>query len=61
MDLNYGPKYKNFRDEVKKFCKEYSGVHLESSKVPLSDRSKSGEIKMKDRIGKNFHRKRLFC
>ena len=47
MDLNFGPKYKNFRDEVKKFCKEYSGVHLESSKVPLSDRSKSGEIKMK--------------
>ena len=47
MDLNFGPKYKNFRHEVKKFCKEYSGVHLESSKVPLSDRSKSGEIKMK--------------
>ena len=47
MDLNFGPKYKNFRDEVKKFCKEYTGVHLESSKVPLSDRSKSGEIKMK--------------
>tara|TARA_B100001063_G_scaffold151226_1_gene141126 strand:- start:2621 stop:3844 length:1224 start_codon:yes stop_codon:yes gene_type:complete len=47
MDLNFGPKYKNFRDEVKKFCKEYSGVHLESSKVPLSDRSKSGEIQMK--------------
>ena len=47
MDLNFGPKYKNFRDEVRKFCKEYSGIHLESSKVPLSDRSKSGEIKMK--------------
>ena len=47
MDLNFGPKYKNFRDEVRKFCKEYSGVHLESSKVPLSDRPKSGEIKMK--------------
>jgi len=47
MDLNFGPKYKNFRDEVRKFCKEYSGVHLESSKVPLSERSKSGEIKMK--------------
>ena len=47
MDLNFGPKYKNFRDEVRKFCKEYSDIHLESSKVPLSDRSKSGEIKMK--------------
>ena len=48
MDLNFGYKYKDFRNEVRDFCKKYSGVHLESSKVPLSsEKSKSGEIKMK--------------
>ena len=48
MDLNFGSKYKDFRNEVRDFCKKYSGVHLESSKVPLSsEKSKSGEIKMK--------------
>ena len=48
MDLNFGSEYKDFRNEVRDFCKKYSGVHLESSKVPLSSqKSKSGEIKMK--------------
>ena len=48
MDLNFGSEYKDFRNEVSDFCKKYSGVHLESSKVPLSsEKSKSGEIKMK--------------
>ena len=48
MDLNFGSEYKDFRNEVRDFCKKYSGVHLESSKVPLSsEKSKSGEIKMK--------------
>ena len=48
MDLNFVSKYKDFRNEVRDFCKKYSGVHLESSKVPLSsEKSKSGEIKMK--------------
>ena len=48
MDLNFGSAYKDFRNEVRDFCKKYSGVHLESSKVPLSsEKSKSGEIKMK--------------
>ena len=48
MDLNFGSKYKDFRNEVRDFCKKYSGVHLESSKVPLSsEKSISGEIKMK--------------
>ena len=48
MDLNFGSEYKDFRNEVRDFCKKYSGVHLESSKVPLSsEKFKSGEIKMK--------------
>ena len=48
MDLNFGSEYKDFRNEVRDFCKKYSGVHLESSKVPLSsEKSKTGEIKMK--------------
>ena len=48
MDLNFGSEYKDFRNEVRDFCKKYSGVHLESSKAPLSsEKSKSGEIKMK--------------
>ena len=29
------------------FCKEYSGVLLESSKIPMSDELSSGQIKMK--------------
>ena len=47
MDLNFGPEYTDFRKEVNDFCKEYSGVLLESSKIPLSDESSSGQIKMK--------------
>ena len=47
MDLNFGPEYTKFRDEVNDFCKEYSGVLLESSKIPLSDELSSGQIKMK--------------
>ena len=47
MDLNFGKEYKDFTKEVKDFCKKYKGVHFtESSKVPLSDSFKSGEIKM---------------
>ena len=47
MDLNFGSEYTGFRKEVNDFCKEYSGVLLESSKIPLSDDSSSGQIKMK--------------
>jgi len=47
MDLNFGSEYTDFRKEVNDFCKEYSGVLLESSKIPLSDDSSSGQIKMK--------------
>ena len=47
MDLNFGPEYTDFRKEVNDFCEEYSGVLLESSKIPLSDESSSGQIKMK--------------
>ena len=47
MDLNFGKEYKDFTKEVKDFCKKYKGVHFtESSKVPLSDSFKTGEIKM---------------
>ena len=47
MDLNFGAEYTDFRKDVNDFCKEYSGVLLESSKIPLSDESSSGQIKMK--------------
>ena len=47
MDLNFGSEYTDFRKEVNDFCKEYSGILLESSKIPLSDESSSGQIKMK--------------
>ena len=47
MDLNFGPEYNKFREEVNDFCKEYSGVLLESSKIPMSDELSSGQIKMK--------------
>ena len=47
MDLNFGPEYTKFRKEVNNFCEEYSGVLLESSKIPLSDELSSGQIKMK--------------
>ena len=47
MDLNFGAEYADFRKDVNDFCKEYSGVLLESSKIPLSDESSSGQIKMK--------------
>ena len=47
MDLNFGPEYTKFREEVNDFCKEYSGVLLESTKIPLSDELSSGQIKMK--------------
>jgi len=47
MDLNFGPEYIKFREEVNDFCKEYSGVLLESSKIPMSDELSSGQIKMK--------------
>ena len=47
MDLNFGPEYSKFREEVNDFCEEYSGVLLESSKIPLSDELSSGQIKMK--------------
>ena len=47
MDLNFGPEYTKFREEVNGFCKEYSGVLLESSKIPMSDELSSGQIKMK--------------
>ena len=37
MDLNFGSEYKEFANEVKKFCKKYSGVNFsDSAKVPLS-------------------------
>ena len=48
MDLNFGTEYKDFTNEVKDFCKKYSGIHFsDSSKVPLSGSYKSGEIQMK--------------
>ena len=47
MDLNFGPEHTKFREEVNDFCKEYSGVLLESSKIPMSDELSSGQIKMK--------------
>ena len=47
MDLNFGPEYTKFREEVNDFCKEYSGVLLESSKIPMSDELSSGQIEMK--------------
>ena len=47
MDLNFGPEYTKFREEVNDFCEEYSGVLLESSKIPMSDELSSGQIKMK--------------
>ncbi len=47
MDLNFGLEYTKFREEVNDFCKEYSGVLLESSKIPLSYEFSSGQIKMK--------------
>ena len=47
MDLNFEPEYTKFREEVDDFCKEYSGVLLESSKIPMSDELSSGQIKMK--------------
>ena len=48
MNLNFGSEYKDFKTEVKEFCKKYSGVHFsDSSKVPLSTSYKSGDIKMK--------------
>ena len=47
MDLNFGPEYTKFREEVDDFCMEYSGVLLESSKIPMSDELSSGQIKMK--------------
>tara|TARA_B100001057_G_scaffold468005_1_gene526748 strand:- start:22329 stop:23555 length:1227 start_codon:yes stop_codon:yes gene_type:complete len=48
MDLNFGTEYKYFTNEVKDFCKKYSGIHFsDSSKVPLSGSYKSGEMQMK--------------
>ena len=48
MDLNFGTEYKDFTNEVKDFCKKYSGIHFsDSSKVPLSGSYKSGEMQMK--------------
>ena len=47
MDLNFGPEYTKFREEVNDFCNEYSGVLLESSKIPMSDELSSGQIKIK--------------
>ena len=47
MDLNFGTEYTDFRNEVKDFCNKYTGIILESSKIPLSESSQSGEIKMK--------------
>ena len=47
MDLNFGAEYIDFRNEVKDFCKKYAGIILESTKIPLSETSQSGEIKMK--------------
>ena len=32
MNLNYGPEYKDFRNEVQKFCKKYSGVVITNRK-----------------------------
>jgi len=47
MDLNFGTEYIDFRNEVKDFCKKYAGIILESTKIPLSEISRSGEIKMR--------------
>ena len=48
MDLNFGSEYKEFTNEVKKFCKKYNGVNFsDSAKVPLSASLKSGGIQMK--------------
>tara|TARA_B100001175_G_scaffold282160_1_gene261043 strand:+ start:23548 stop:24771 length:1224 start_codon:yes stop_codon:yes gene_type:complete len=47
MDLNFGAEYIDFRNEVKDFCKKYAGIILESTKIPLSETSQSGEIRMK--------------
>lgn len=48
MDLNFGSEYKEFTNEVKKFCKKYSGVNFsDSAKVPLSASFKSSGIQMK--------------
>ena len=48
MDLNFRKEYKDFTNEVRNFCKKYSGIHFsDSTKVPLSGSFKSGEIKMK--------------
>ncbi len=48
MDLNFGSEYIEFTNEVKKFCKEYSGVNFsDSAKVPLSASFKSSGIQMK--------------
>mgnify|MGYP005712202545 FL=1 len=48
MDLNFGSEYKEFANEVKKFCKKYSGVNFsDSAKVPLSASFKSSGIQMK--------------
>ena len=32
MDLNYGQEYEDFRKEVQKFCKKYSGVTITNKK-----------------------------
>ena len=48
MDLNFGSEYREFTNEVKKFCKKYSGVNFsDSAKVPLSASFKSSGIQMK--------------
>ena len=32
MDLNFGPEYEEFRQEVLDFCKEYEGVSFVSQR-----------------------------
>ena len=47
MNLNYGPKYKNFKKEVISFCKKWEGVHfVDEAKSPLTPITKVGRKKI---------------
>ena len=40
MDLNFGTEYKDFTNEVKDFCKKYSGIHFSDLSKEIYDNSK---------------------
>ena len=47
MNLEYGPKYEDYKKKVQAFCEKYKGVQFsDAAKVPLAANNKSGGLKM---------------